>query len=53
LLSPSSPGRPEDRRGGFLVPGADLTQRLGSSHGVIESVFAMVALLWTIIEWPV
>jgi hypothetical protein len=35
------PGRAEDRRGGFLVPGADLAQRFGSSHGVIEGVFAL------------
>jgi hypothetical protein len=41
VAQPFQPGRAEDRRGGFLVPGADLTQRLGSSHGVIESVFAL------------
>jgi hypothetical protein len=35
------PGRAEDRRGGFLVPGADLAQRFGGGHGVIEGVFAL------------
>ena len=41
VAQPVQPGRAEDRRGGFLVPSADLTQRLGSSHGIIESVFAL------------
>ena len=35
LLSPSQPGRAADRRGGFLVPGPDLTQRHSDSPAAV------------------
>jgi hypothetical protein len=36
VAQPFEPSRAEDRRGGFLVPGADLTERRCSGYGVIE-----------------
>jgi hypothetical protein len=41
LVSPSSPAAQRIAAAAPLVPGADLTQCLGSSHGVTESVFAI------------
>jgi hypothetical protein len=53
VAQPFQPGRAKDRGGGFLVPGADLRSASAAATASWKVYLrSMMALLWTITEWP-